>query len=237
MLGGFLLLPAPPFAAAQSTPTPAASSSTDAIVLPPVDVNGVAQSPTGPGDGFVASSSKTATKTDTPILETPQSISTVTREQMDAQNARSVNEALRYTSGVATEQRGATSRYDQLTIRGFNTSTAGPDQYLDGLQLKNGAFYATQQIDPFLLERVEVLKGPPSVLYGQSNPGGLLAFSSKLPVDERIRALEIEGGSLGYTRGSIDVGGRLTDDGTWLYRFAGTAFRSGAQDDQMPITR
>ncbi|MBN8905545.1 MAG: TonB-dependent receptor plug domain-containing protein, partial [Rhodospirillales bacterium] len=197
------------------------------MTLPPVDVGGRAESPTGPGVGYVATTSRTATKTDTPILETPQSISTVTRAQMDAQNARSVNEALRYTSGVAAEQRGGTSRYDQLTIRGFNSSTAGPDQYLDGLKLLNGTYYATQQIDPFLLERIEVLKGPASVLYGQGNPGGILALSSKLPVDERIRDVQIEGGSLGYIRGTVDFGGRLNEDGTLLYRFAGTAFSSG----------
>ena len=106
------------------TPAPPAAPPAEApavMTLPPVEVGGQSESPTGPGVGYVATTSRTATKTDTPILETPQSISTVTREQMDAQNARSVNEALRYTSGVATEQRGGTSRYDQLTIRGFNT--------------------------------------------------------------------------------------------------------------------
>ncbi|MBN9559330.1 MAG: TonB-dependent siderophore receptor [Alphaproteobacteria bacterium] len=224
-----------------SAQTPASNpSTTDSpaiMTLPPVDVGGRAESPTGPGVGYVATTSRTATKTDTPILETPQSISTVTRAQMDAQNARSVNEALRYTSGVAAEQRGGTSRYDQLTIRGFNSSTAGPDQYLDGLKLLNGTYYATQQIDPFLLERIEVLKGPASVLYGQGNPGGILALSSKLPVDERIRDVQIEGGSLGYIRGTVDFGGRLNEDGTLLYRFAGTAFSSGAQDRHTTMER
>lgn len=224
---------------AAQTPAPSpAGGAAPVFNLSPVEVTGQADSPTGPGVDYVATTSRTATKTDTPILETPQSVSTVTRGQMDEQNARSVNEALRYTSGVAAEQRGGTSRYDQLTIRGFNTSTAGPDQYRDGLKLLNGAYYATQQIDPFLLERIEVLKVPASVLYGQGNPGGLLAFSSKLPLDERIRALAIEGGSsLGYVRGTVDLGGRVNDGGTLLYLFAGTAFRSGAQDQHTTIER
>lgn len=193
--------------------------------LEPITVYGQAGDPEGPGEGILAKRSRTATKTDAAIIDTPQSISVITREQMDKQNARTVNEALRYTPGVAAEQWGGITAYDQLTIRGFNyTSTGIADTFLDGLRLSNGIVFGSQQVDPFLLERVEVLRGPASVLYGLASPGGVVALSSKLPVDQQIRLIELEGGTGSYGRASIDLGGRIDPEGTLLYRFAGTAY-------------
>ncbi|NPD65475.1 TonB-dependent siderophore receptor [Lichenicola cladoniae] len=181
-------------------------------------------------NGFVPKGSNAATKTDTPLIDTPQAVSVVTRAQMDQQNARTLGEALRYTSGIASENRGFSTRYDQISIRGFN-AVDGIDEFLDGLKLFNGAFYATQQIDPFLLERVDVLKGPPSVLYGQASPGGVVVLTSKLPVLDPIHMLSIEGGTFGYVRGTADFGGALDKSGHFLYRLAATGTTSGAQDE------
>ncbi len=90
-----------------------------------------AESPTGPVSGYVATRSLSGTKTDTALIETPQSISIVTKDQMRAQNAESLNQILRYSAAVIPETRGATaSRLDQLTIRGF-----APATYLDGLRM------------------------------------------------------------------------------------------------------
>ena len=180
-------------------------------------------------NGLVAKGSNAATKTDTPLIDTPQSVSVVTRAQLDQQDARTLGEALRYTSGIASENRGFSTRYDQISIRGFN-AVDGIDEFLDGLKLFNGAFYATQQIDPFLLERVDVLKGPPSVLYGQASPGGVVALTSKLPVADPLHMLSIEGGTFGYVRGTADFGGAVDPAGNVLYRLAATGFTSGSQD-------
>lgn len=179
--------------------------------------------------GLVPKRSAAATKTDTALIDTPESVSVVTRAQMDQQNARTLVEALRYSAGVATENRGYSTRYDLLSLRGFN-GVSGADEFLDGLKLFNGAFYASQQIDPFLLERVDVLKGPPSVLYGQANPGGVLALTSKLPTEVPVHMLSLEGGTFGYTRGTADFGGPIDASGHFLYRLAATGFTSGSQD-------
>ena len=179
--------------------------------------------------GLVATGSSAATKTETKLIDTPESVSTITRAQLDQQDARNLGEALRYSAGISGEaDRGYSTRYDLVSIRGFQGS--GGDEFLDGLRLFNGAFYASQQIDTFLLDRIDVLKGPPSVLYGQSNPGGVIALTSKLPTAEPVRLLSIEGGSFGYVRGTADLGGRLNPAGTLLYRLAATVTTSGSQD-------
>ncbi len=178
----------------------------------------------------VAKTSNAATKTDTPLIDTPQSVSVVTREEMDLQDARTLGEALRYTAGIASENRGFSTRYDQISIRGFN-AVDGIDEFIDGLKLFNGAFYTTQQIDPFLLDRVDVLQGPPSVLYGQASPGGIVALTSKLPTADPIHMISLEGGSYGYIRGTVDFGGALDPNGKFLYRLAATGFTSGSQDE------
>ena len=186
-------------------------------------------------DGLVPKQSSAATKTGTPLIETPESVSVVTRAQMDQQNARTIVEVLRYTSGVATEaQNGFSTRYDLLTIRGF---TSNNDQYVDGLKLFNGAFYANQQIDSFLLDRYDVLKGPPSVLYGQSDPGGVVVLTSKLPTAAPLHEASVEGGSYGYVRGTLDTGGPIDRSAHWLYRLAVTGTTSGTQDHHTRVER
>ena len=133
--------------------------------------------PIGPVVGYLASESATATKTDTPILTTPQSISVVTKDQMQAQGAQNVTEALRYTPGVTVQSFGANAFFDSFKLRGFDAP-----RYLDGLRLPADATtFAIPRIETYGLERLEVLKGPSSGLYGQSDPGGLLNMVSKRP--------------------------------------------------------
>src|SRR5690606_16230233 len=99
----------------------------------------------------------------------------VTRDEMNVRNAQTVSQAVAYSSGVVTESYGPSPRDDYFFIRGFDAP-----QYLDGLRLK-GSNYAQLRIDPYGLERVELLRGPSSVLYGQNAPGGLVNMISKLP--------------------------------------------------------
>src|SRR3569833_3775857 len=96
----------------------------------PANGRGAVERGTGPVDGYVANQSATATKTDSPILTTPQSISVVTQDQIAAQQAQSMNEALRYTPGVITELYGASSVSNGVKIRGFLAP-----RFLDGLRL------------------------------------------------------------------------------------------------------
>jgi len=180
--------------------------------------------------GLVPKASHAATKTDTALIETPESVSVISRAQLDQQNARTMAEALRYNAGVSGDvAAGYTTRFDEVEIRGFQ-GAAGADEFIDGLRLFNGAYYATQQIDPYLLDRIDVLKGPPSVLYGQSNPGGAIVLTAKQPSAMPIHSVSLEGGTYGYFRGTIDLGGPLDRRGKWLYRIAVTGTTSGTQD-------
>lgn len=183
----------------------------------------IAQGEESHGSRLSAKESSSATKTTTPLVETPQSISVIPRQQMDDQNTRSLNEALRYTPGVASEQWGGVTAFDQFTIRGFNYSDTGySDVFQDGLRNTNGLLFGVQQVDPFLLEQIDVLRGPASVLYGLSNPGGVIALTSKLPTRETIRHVEVEGGTKNYGRVGLDFSGAVNDSGSVLYRFVAT---------------
>ena len=98
------------------------SESEEPITLAPVTVEGQGESATGPVDGYVATQSTTGSKTDTPIIETPQSISVVTADQMDAQAAGSLGESFRYTPGITAEQWGTDMRGYGIKIRGFDAN-------------------------------------------------------------------------------------------------------------------
>ncbi|MEJ1696366.1 TonB-dependent receptor plug domain-containing protein, partial [Escherichia coli] len=85
--------------------------------------------------------------------------------------------------------RGSSTTYDVVSIRGFTTpSTVNTNQYLDGLKLQ-GDNYSEASIDPYFLERVELLRGPVSVLYGKSHPGGVVSMVSKRPSTDPIKEI------------------------------------------------
>ncbi|MCC6271628.1 MAG: TonB-dependent receptor plug domain-containing protein, partial [Microbacteriaceae bacterium] len=211
---------------------------TGAVTLDTVAVEGVRNRPPsafGPVDGFVAATAATATKTATPLLETPQSISVVGSEEMTVRNARTVADALGYTAGVRSGTMGVGNGYggDSTSVRGFGgNGTAGPssNEYLDGMRL-GGTGYLSAALDPYLFERIEVIKGPASVLYGQSTPGGIVNMVAKRPTDTPLREVAIQAGSYGRVQGSFDVGGRLDREGRVLYRLAGVTYRSDAETD------
>jgi len=174
------------------------------------------------------------TKSETPLIETPQSITVIDRQDLDLRVVQNLNEALHFTAGVGPDTRGNTAgRYDLQTIRGFT-----PDQYLDGLRLIGSANgYATPQVDLAFLDRVEVLKGPASGLYGQASPGGIVALSSKLPVLDRLAEITLAGGSYGTERASFDAGGRIDADGQFSFRLAGTGYHSDTQTQHVEAVR
>ena len=127
------------------------------------------------------------TKTNTPIMETPQSLSVIGSEQIRDQKPGKFDEILRYTPGVLGGTFGADPRNDWFLIRGFKSDDVG--LFLDGLQLFYTSF-ASWKLQPFNLARVEVLRGPSAVLYGGSSPSGIVNAVSKMPPTEPIRYLE-----------------------------------------------
>ncbi|MDF9909296.1 UNVERIFIED_ORG: iron complex outermembrane receptor protein [Pantoea brenneri] len=185
-----------------------------------------AESAWGPAPTVAAKRSATGTKTDTPIEKNPQSISVVTREEMEMRNVTSVKGAFNYTPGVLTGNRGSSDVIDALSIRGF--SETNTNQYLDGLKLQ-GDNYSEFAIDPYFLERAELLRGPVSVLYGKSNPGGVVSLVSKRPTQETLREVQFQMGNDNLFSTGFDFGGALDDDGVYSYRLTGQARSQDAQ--------
>ncbi|WP_447767515.1 TonB-dependent siderophore receptor [Pseudomonas kilonensis] len=200
--------------------------------LPTTDIKGFALgNALGSMEGYNATHSQIATKTSTALRETSQSVSVVTREQMDDQGAQTVSQAMRYTPGVLTNPYGATHRYDYVAMRGFNDGSVD-NIYLDGLKsMGDSGTYSSMQVDPYFLERVDILKGPSSVLYGRSSPGGLVALTSKKPQYEAYHQIQATVGTQGQRGMGFDFSGPVDDDKRITYRLIGLADTSDTQFD------
>jgi len=184
----------------------------------------------GPAATIAAKHTATATKTDMPLEKTPQSISVVTAEEIALHQPKSAKEALSYTPGVSVGTRGASNTYDQLIIRGFAADNQSQNNYLDGLKLQ-GNFYNDAVIDPYMLERVELLRGPTSVLYGKSSPGGLMNMVSKRPTTTPLHEIQFKAGTNSLFQTGFDFSDALDDDGVYSYRLTGLARSANAQQD------
>ncbi|HAI3549117.1 TPA: ferrichrome porin FhuA [Escherichia coli] len=182
----------------------------------------------GPAATIAARQSATGTKTDTPIQKVPQSISVVTAEEMALHQPKSVKEALSYTPGVAVGTRGASNTYDYLIIRGFAADGQSQNNYLNGLKMQ-GNFYNDAVIDPYMLERAEIMRGPVSVLYGKSSPDGLLNMVSKRPTTEPLKEVQFKAGTDSLFQTGFDFSDALDDDGVYSYRLTGLARSANAQ--------
>lgn len=202
------------------------------LELPTTNVKGFALgNALGSMEGYNATHSQIATKTSTALRETSQSVSVVTREQMDDQGAQTVSQAMRYTPGVLTNPYGATHRYDYVAMRGFNDGSVD-NIYLDGLKsMGDSGTYSSMQVDPYFLERVDILKGPSSVLYGRSSPGGLVALTSKKPQYEAYHQIQATVGTQGQRGMGLDFTGPVDDDKRITYRLIGLADSSDTQFD------
>ncbi|QTW19989.1 TonB-dependent siderophore receptor [Comamonas kerstersii] len=188
------------------------------------------ESPNGPVLGYVAKRSLTATKTDTPLMETPMSIHVVSKEQIESQGSQQLTQTLRYTPGLSADIRGDTSRFDMLAFRGIG-GVSDTFLYLDGLRMPRGASYLVPQIDTHLLERVEVLKGPASVMYGQAPLGGIVSMVSKRPTAESFHEVSLSAGSHSRHQLTWDSAGALNEDGTLQYRLTTLARKSDTSVD------
>ncbi|PWC28621.1 TonB-dependent siderophore receptor [Teichococcus aestuarii] len=208
------------------------------LELPTVDVQATAWRAWEGVPGYVAPVTTTGSKTDTPLIEAPQSVGVVTRDQVDDQAALSVSQALRYTAGVLGEVRPS-ARYDSVFVRGFGGQGTGAAfvNFLDGLRQGRGLYFGVPNTDPWLLERIEVLRGPASVLYGQTGVGGLVNLVSRRPTADHVNEVRIEAGSNALLQTAFDLGGALTEDGRYTYRLTGIARKSGTQYDHVEEER
>lgn len=182
---------------------------------------GFVETPRGPVNGYVAGRSSSGTKTNTPIIETPQSVSVIGAEQIRDQKPNKLDEVLRYTAGVRAGTFGADTRNDWWLIRGFKSDDVG--LFLDGMQLFYTS-YASWKLQPSNMERVEVLRGPSAVLYGGSSPSGIVNVISKMPPAEPIRYVETGVNNFGNAYVGFDFGGPVAtqpQDGKLFYRVVG----------------
>ena len=185
--------------------------------------------------GYVARVSPTATKTNTPLIETPQSVSVVTREQLNDRNVQDLAQAIAYTPGVSSSVFGFDPRYDAFYIRGFSATYNGI--FRDGLRL-NAVGLTIPRSEPYGLEAVTILRGPASGLYGLGSPGGIVDSTSKRPVFVPFGEVQFQAGNYDRFQGNFDIGGPVEGtDGTLAYRVTGVKRQSntylpGGDDDR-----
>ncbi len=163
---------------------------------------------TGEQDRYRVPEASTATRTDTPLRDIPQSIQIVPRQVIEDQKFIRLTDALRNVSGI-TQEGGFGGAADQLNIRGFYNDAT----FQDGFRDSNTSLRETANI-----ERIEVLKGPASILFGNVQPGGIINLVTKKPLSEPYAFIDLSVGSFSFYRPSIDLSGPLNEEQTILYR-------------------
>lgn len=187
------------------------------------------ESANSPTQGYLATRSSGSSKTDQPLITTPQSISVVTRQQMEDQGAQDLNQALNYTPGVFTNFGGAATRYDTIALRGFHGGDVD-NTFLDGLRImSDGGSFNILQVDNWFLDRVDVIKGPSSALYGQTVPGGLVNLVSKRPQFAEEGHLRLSTGTHATNSAAFDYTNAINDQ--WAFRLTGITRNSDTQYD------
>ncbi|MCI9879551.1 MULTISPECIES: TonB-dependent siderophore receptor [Methylobacterium] len=183
---------------------------------------------------YVVPNSNTGTKTDTPLREVPQSVSVVTQKQIEDRGVQNLADALGYSAGVVTSPQGQDGRFDQLIIRGFDQTQRGI--YKDGLRLPQTSFSGFP-IEPYGVERIDVLRGPSSGLFGLNDPGGLVNFITKKPLAVPYREIFGGYGSFNRKQFGFDLSGPVNPEKTILYRVTGLLREGGTQVDDAPLDR
>lgn len=206
---------------------PAAAAGLREETLPTVTVSADAarESAWGPVRGYQAKRSGTATKTDTPLLETPQAVTVVSAEQIRDQAPPNLQETLRYAPGVRNELYGVDNRGDWISLRGSEESTL----FLDGMRMPLTGWYGVVRVEPYAYERIEVLRGPSSIIAGAMDPGGVVNLVSKRPLAEPFREAGVRLGNHDHKEVHADLSGPLDADGTLLYRLVALGKKSGTQ--------
>ncbi|MGX0892809.1 iron complex outermembrane receptor protein [Pseudomonas sp. ADAK2 TE3594] len=203
------------------------------MALPETAVIGLENAETAwsPVEGYVATRTTAGTKTDTALVEAPRSISVATRQQMEDRGVQNIDDAVRYMPGIVASSYGSDTRADWLLVRGFE-----PTQFLDGLPLPKGV-YANPKQETWNLDRLALLRGPASSVYGQTPPGGLLDMVSRRPSAESSNEIQLQYGSDNHRQISFASTGKIDDEGRFTYGLSGVLRDSGTQVDHIDNKR
>lgn len=203
------------------------------MALPETAVIGLENAETAwsPVEGYVATRTAAGTKTDTALVEAPRSISVATRQQMEDRGVQNLDDAVRYMPGIVASSYGSDARADWLLVRGFE-----PTQFLDGLPLPKGV-YANPKQETWNLERLALLRGPASSVYGQTPPGGLLDMVSRRPSAESSNEIQLQYGSDNHRQINFASTGKIDDEGRFIYSLSGVLRDSGTQIDHIDDKR
>jgi iron complex outermembrane receptor protein len=195
----------------------------EGVQLAPVEVKADAEQES---KGYINKDAVSSTgKTSVSVQDSPMAITVIEEQFIRDSGARNIEDALRYSSGVYAGNFGFDNRGDWAVVRGLDASN-----YLDGLRSLYGSYNSVRP-NIYGLEKIEVLKGPSSTLYGQAELGGIINAVSKLPKAERQGELWAQLGSYDRTQIAADVTGTLSEDGKLLGRFVGLKRESGTQVD------
>ncbi|OWJ95112.1 TonB-dependent siderophore receptor [Pseudomonas sp. A46] len=205
----------------------------EALNLPDVNIEGSRSYETawGPTTGYLAKRTAAGSKTDTALVEAPRSISVATREQMQDRGVHSLDDAVKYMPGIVSSSYGSDTRFDWMRVRGFE-----PTQFLDGLPLPKGV-YANPKPETWNLDRLALLHGPASSVYGQTPPGGLLDMVSRRPSAESSHEVELQYGSDNHRQINFASTGRIDEQGRFLYGVSGVVRDSDTQIDHIEDKR
>jgi outer membrane receptor for ferric coprogen and ferric-rhodotorulic acid len=153
-----------------------------------------------------------ATNLDLAIKDTPQSISVISREQMDAFGANTLNDALRLATGIQVEE-WETNRTNYLS-RGFEIENT----QIDGIGLPNGWGIVTGAMDSYGYDKIEVIRGANGLLTGVGNAAGTINYVRKRPTNDEQGSVGISYGAWNTRREQVDYSSPITTDGTWAVR-------------------
>jgi iron complex outermembrane receptor protein len=187
--------------------------------------------------GYRAVQSNTASKTGAALADTPRSVSVVTRQRMDDQQSQTLTEVLGYVPGIFAPPfaAGDGQAGDLFFVRGFNATDYGYGLLRDGLRVQGNRYDSTSE--PYGLERVEVFRGPTSILYGENAPGGVVNLVSKRPTAEPRGEVQFSYGSHNRRQLGVDVSGPLTEEGNVLGRLVLLGRNADTQVDHQPDDR
>ncbi|WP_448632000.1 MULTISPECIES: TonB-dependent siderophore receptor [Pseudomonas fluorescens group] len=209
--------------------------------LAPTSINALAANPMdldyAADVGYKAQNSRIGTKTSTPLSETPRSVSVVTGQRMKDQKSQTLTEVLGYVPGIFAPPfaAGDSLAGDLFYIRGFNATDYGYGLLRDGLRVQGNRYDTSSE--PYGLERVEVFRGPSSLLYGENAPGGLVNLVSKRPTAAPQGEVQLGYGSHNRRQIGVDVSGPLADNDNILGRIVMLGRNADTQTDHVPDDR